>query len=141
MPHPQHHSTFSPSCALGSDHFSRTKELFTIASAVLGVAERPGNGAERQDWASWADSVFGQMEMEADMDVWRGSITRARGRCWVVVGSARAKVLEAALERGEMDVLFSEAAQDARDALTMGEYTCGRFIAKLIIVDFSYFVL
>jgi hypothetical protein len=140
MPHPQHHSTSSPSCVLGSDHFSRPKELFTIASAVLGVAERPENGAERQDWASWADSVFGQMEMEADMDVWRGSITRARGRCWVVVGSARAKVLEAALEKGEMDVLFSEAAQDARDALTMGECSCG-CIAKLIIVDFSYLVL
>jgi hypothetical protein len=122
MPHPENLSTFSLSGVLHPQAGSRSKQLFTIASEVLGVAERMKSGSERQDWASWADSVFGQMKLEAEMDVWRGPITRARGRCWLIVGSARAEKLEVALERGETDVLFSEAAQDARDALTTGEW-------------------
>lgn len=101
-------------------HFSRPKELFTIASEVLGVSERISSVAHREYWAIWADSVFNQMKMEADIDVWRGAVTRARGRCWLVVGSARAEELEEALDRGNMSVLNTRDAEDAREALTMG---------------------
>ena len=119
MPHPQHQVLSSPCAA--SEHFSRPKELFTIASEVLGIAERLENGQHRKYWAAWADSVFSQMKMEADVDVWRGPITRARGRCWLVIGSAGAEPIEANLEAGDTQVLCSEAAEDTRHALTMGE--------------------
>ncbi|KAH8091659.1 hypothetical protein BXZ70DRAFT_952720 [Cristinia sonorae] len=99
-------------------HFSRPKELFTIASEVLGVAERMQSSAHREYWAIWADSVFNQMKMEADIDVWRGPVTRARGRCWLVVGSARAEEIEEALDRGEIGVLATPSADEAREALT-----------------------
>ncbi|KAK7685809.1 hypothetical protein QCA50_011155 [Cerrena zonata] len=58
------------------------------------------------------------MKMEADIDIWRGPVTRARGRCWLIVGSARAEEFEDALERGETGVLRGEDADDAREALT-----------------------
>jgi len=119
MPHPQYHPNVSPSST--SEQFSRPKELYTIASEVVGTAERLEDGEQRQYWAAWADSVFSQMKMEADMDVWRGPITQARGRCWLIIGSARAEVIEANLEAGDMEVLRSEVAQDAREALTMGK--------------------
>jgi hypothetical protein len=119
MPHPQHQATCSPSTT--SEHFSRPKELFTIASEVLGIAERLENGQHRKYWAAWADSVFSQMKMEADKDVWRGPITRARGRCWLIIGSAGAEPIEASLEVGDTQVLHSEAAEDTRHALTMGK--------------------
>lgn len=97
--------------------FSRPKELFTIASDVLGVAERLTSPSNRAYWAKWADSVFNQMKMEADIDVWRGPVTRARGRCWLIVGSARAEELEEALERGDTGVLNSEDAEEAREGI------------------------
>ncbi|KAG5652730.1 hypothetical protein H0H81_003929 [Sphagnurus paluster] len=97
--------------------FSRAKELFTIASEVLLLAEKLPEPAERATWAAWADSVFTQMRMEADMDAWRTQITRARGRCWLAVGSARIEELEAALERGELDLLHGEDAKEAREGL------------------------
>lgn len=121
MPHHKHSTTGSNSSTPSlMESFSRPKELFTVASEVLGVAERLECTSEREYWASWADSVFNQMKMEADMDSWRGPITRARGRCWLIVGSARAEELEGALERGEMDVLLSQQAQEAREGLEMG---------------------
>ncbi len=64
------------------------------------------------------------MKMEADMDLWRGAVTRARGRCWLVVGSSRAEDLEEALERGDLDVLQTEEAEEAREGLMMGTWTC-----------------
>jgi len=100
------------------ESFSRAKELFTVASEVLLLSEKLDIPSERRNWASWADSVFNQMKTEADLEAWRGPITRARGRCWLIVGSARAEELEAALEHGEFDVLQSEDAQDARDGLS-----------------------
>ncbi|KAF8240209.1 hypothetical protein L208DRAFT_1420425 [Tricholoma matsutake] len=100
------------------ESFSRAKELFTIASEVLLLSEKLDIPSERQRWASWADSVFSQMKMEADMDAWRGPITRARGRCWLIIGAARAEELETALEHGEMGVLQSEDAEDAREGLS-----------------------
>lgn len=162
MPHPQHApppASSSPSTSLNSnaaswsmvssssaptpsnaapalqESFSRAKELFTIASEVLLVAEKMEVPSERQYWASWADSVFNQMRMEGDMETWRGPITRARGRCWLIVGSANVEALEDALEAdadakakaksgdksGAGDegggVLQSEDAHEAREAL------------------------
>ncbi|KAI0782814.1 hypothetical protein C8Q75DRAFT_795724 [Abortiporus biennis] len=98
-------------------NFSRPKELYTIASEVLSVAESLPDPNSREYWATWADSVFNQMKMEADMNVWRGSVIKARGRCWLVVGSARSEELEDALERGEENVLLSEEAEVAREGL------------------------
>lgn len=51
------------------------------------------------------------------MEAWRAPIARARGRCCLIVGAARAEELEGALESGNMDVLNTEDAEDARDAL------------------------
>jgi len=51
------------------------------------------------------------------MEVWRAPIARARGRCCLIVGAARAEELEGALESGNIDVLDTEEAEDARDAL------------------------
>ncbi|KAI0820243.1 hypothetical protein BC628DRAFT_1413186 [Trametes gibbosa] len=99
--------------------FSRPKELFTIASEVLGVAERLSSGTQRHYWASWADSVFNQMKNEADMDAWRGPILSARGRCWLVMGSAPVEDMEAALEAGHQEVLHSAEAEEAREGLAM----------------------
>ena len=99
--------------------FSRPKELFTIASEVLGVAERLVSGTHRHYWASWADSVFNQMKNEADMDAWRAPILSARGRCWLVMGSAPVEEMEAALEAGDLDVLHTPEAEEAREGLAM----------------------
>lgn len=123
MPHPRRSQIHQSSSATASpppiqESFSRAKELFTIASEVLLLSEKLDIPSERQRWASWSDSVFSQMKMEADMDAWRGPITRARGRCWLIVGAARAEELEAALEQGKMDVLQSEDAEEAREGLS-----------------------
>ena len=96
------------------DHFSRAKELHTIASEVLLVAEKLEVPSERLHWANWADSVFSQMKMESGRDV-----LRSRGRCRLIAGAAFVEAIEAALEREEMDVLGSEEATDAREDLSM----------------------
>ncbi|KAH9912096.1 uncharacterized protein BXZ73DRAFT_107642 [Epithele typhae] len=127
---PASHAHSSPSPLMGSStgssgpadpllSFSRPKELFTIASEVLGVAERLATPTERQYWAAWADSVFNQMKNEADMDAWRAPILSARGRCWLVMGSAPVEDMESALERGDARVLHSAEAEEAREGLAM----------------------
>ena len=121
--HSRRHRSFSPPAAsTGSStpEFSRPRELFTIATEVLGVAERLAKGAQREYWATQADSVFNQMKMEADMDEWRAAVNAARGRCWLVIGEARAEDMEDALERGDVSVLQSAEADEARDGLAMG---------------------
>lgn len=107
--------------AAGVPEFSRPRELFTIASEVLGVAERLPDGAQRAYWAGWADSVFTQMEMEAahGHEAWRAPVTAARGRCWLVMGSAHSEDLEAALEAGKVEVLDGAEAREAREGLAM----------------------
>ena len=108
---------------LPPETFSRAKELYTIALEVFVLAEKLEVASERATWASWADSVFSQMKMEADMDAWRASITSARGRCHLIVGSALAEAVEASLAGEGMDgeenedVWDCEDARDARDAL------------------------
>lgn len=127
MPHPNHlppasssrTAAPSPPSAVKRppDSFSRAKELFTIGSEVLLISEKLLEPSERQTWGAWSDSIFSQMKMEADMEVWRAPIARARGRCCLIVGAARAEELEGALESGDMDVLNTEDAEDARDTL------------------------
>ncbi|KAI0693379.1 hypothetical protein C8T65DRAFT_760617 [Cerioporus squamosus] len=119
---PSHYASPYAQSSTASDPlvmFSRPKELFTIASEVLGVAERLSSGAQRHYWASWADSVFNQMKNEADMDAWRGPILCARGRCWLVMGSAPVEEMESALEAGDVEVLHSSEAEEAREGLAM----------------------
>jgi hypothetical protein len=95
---------------------SRQSELFTLASEVLLVAGRLDRAEERRRWAAWADAVFNQMHMEADVDAWRTRVVVARGRCSLAIGSARADELEDALERGDRRVLSSKEAEEARTA-------------------------
>jgi hypothetical protein len=109
--------------------FSRQSELFTLASEVLLVAERLDGAEERRKWAAWADAVFHQMHMEADVDTWRGRVFAARGRCSLAIGSTRADELEDALERCDRRVLGSKEAEEARMALTTG------------VCHFLYFIL
>ncbi|KAJ7228873.1 hypothetical protein GGX14DRAFT_692753 [Mycena pura] len=119
MPHPAHAADDAPADA--ARPFSRATELFTIAREVLALAERLPAPAERTRWATWADSVLQQMDLEGDTarDEWRGPVTRARGRCWLVVGTARMEDIEAmAEERGwEDSVLDCEEAGEAREGL------------------------
>ncbi|KAG6889757.1 hypothetical protein C0995_014684 [Termitomyces sp. Mi166 len=114
MPHQVHQAQILP---LGAETFSRAKELFQIASDVLSVAEKLMLPTERHFWATWADGIFNQMKMEADMDAWRGPINRARGRCWLVVGTARAEEFEAAMEESDGSLADSKEAREARDGL------------------------
>ena len=104
--------------------FSRAKELFTIASEVLLFAEKLPEPGQRARWSSWSDSVLTQMKMELSsssdpqpIEVWKGILMKTKGRCCLVSGSARSEEMEEALEKGEMDVLGEERADDARDAL------------------------
>ena len=55
------------------------------------------------------------------MDAWRAPILEARGRCWLVMGSAPVEEggMEERLERGESGVLHSEEAEEAREGLAM----------------------
>ncbi|KAJ7460693.1 hypothetical protein FB451DRAFT_1044838 [Mycena latifolia] len=108
--------------AVAAVPFSRAKELFAIAREVLALAERLPAPGERQRWAAWADSVLTQMDMEGDtaLDAWRGPITRARGRCWLVVGTARMEDIEARAEVSGWDdagVFDDEEAEEAREGL------------------------
>jgi len=105
----------APSCH--PETFSRPRELFNIAYDVLLLSDKFVAPAERLQWSAWADSVFDQMKNEADVGTWCALINSARGRCWLIFGSAGAVMLEPALERGELAVLGSEEAEDARDGL------------------------
>ncbi|KAG7087362.1 hypothetical protein E1B28_013335 [Marasmius oreades] len=122
MPHPEQQAPASGSSLSQLHHFSRAKELFTIASEVLLVSEKLSGPGERRYWASWADSVFDQMKMESSSPsaVYAEKIDHARGRCCLIAGTALAEEFEEALESGEMDVLDSEDAEEAREILTEG---------------------
>ncbi len=67
------------------------------------------------------------MHMEADVDVWRARVGVARGRCWLVIGSAHADEMEDALERGDASVLLGKDAEDARTGLSNGELSLAFF--------------
>jgi len=57
------------------------------------------------------------MKLEADSDVWRGPLNRARARCCLVAGSAGSVLLEPALERGDNSALDGEEAEEAKEYL------------------------
>lgn len=99
--------------------FSRTKELYTIGSEVLLLAEKLDIPSERFQWAGWADGIFSQMKMESISaeQSWKTLITSARGRSCLVMGSARAEEMDSALENGDLSVLKTEEADEARAAL------------------------
>ncbi|KAJ7173588.1 hypothetical protein C8R46DRAFT_1083235 [Mycena filopes] len=99
--------------------FSRSAELFTIAREVLALGERLSAAAERMRWAAWADNVLQQIQSQTDV------VLRTRGRCWLVVGTARVEDMEA-MAWGDDDaqgqqqnsgVLDSEEAEEAREGL------------------------
>ncbi|KAJ7027907.1 hypothetical protein C8F04DRAFT_72629 [Mycena alexandri] len=104
--------------------FSRSSELFTIAREVLAIAEQLPAAAERMRWATWADGVLQQIQVQTHV------VARIRGRCWLVVGTAHVEDIEAMAEtRGWGDrsaqapelqnsgVLDSEEAEEAREGL------------------------
>ncbi|KAF8211347.1 hypothetical protein K438DRAFT_1916289 [Mycena galopus ATCC 62051] len=120
MPHPAHATDDAP-VDPAARPFSRATELFTIAREVLALAERLPDPEERARWATWADSVLQQMDMEGDTTrtEWRGPVTRARGRCWLVVGTAGMEDIEAKADESDWDeVMDTEEADEAREGLT-----------------------
>jgi hypothetical protein len=57
------------------------------------------------------------MESSSPEDSWKVPLTIARGRSNLVAGSAMAEEMDNELERGEMQILDTPDAEDARDAL------------------------
>lgn len=114
-----------PPGLLPGETFSRAKELFTIASEVLDVAERFPDPAARASLAAFADGLLGQMKLEANTEragtyaPWAGAgaIVFARGRASLVVGAAKAEEIEARIEGGDPGVWGCDEAVDGREAL------------------------
>ncbi len=110
---PSSTTTAQPSLTIG------TKELYKIGSDVMLLAEKLDSPSERYRWANWADGIFSQMKMESNHAElsWRIQVATARGRCSLVMGSARAEEMDSELEKGELDVLKTPEAEEARSAL------------------------
>ena len=100
--------------------FCRANELYMIGYEVTCIAEQFEVASERRSWASWADSIFGQLKEEADTDKGRSPIMRARGRCWLIIGNAHAVDLRSAMNNGQTYILHSKEAGEVRQALTRG---------------------
>lgn len=96
------------------------KEIYTIGSEVLSVAEQFRLPSERQHWAASADGVFGQVKIE-DADEWQGPIMKARVRCWTaIVGDTWEDVLK---DKRYFDGwLDSDEAEVARNVLAVGAF-------------------
>ena len=101
----------------------RPRVLYTIANDVMSVAERMPDPATREYWANWSDIVFKQMEMESDVYSWVYATAVGRGRCWLIIGAARAEALEASIESIGEAALQSDEAAEAREALQKCEQT------------------
>ncbi|KJA22837.1 hypothetical protein HYPSUDRAFT_66802 [Hypholoma sublateritium FD-334 SS-4] len=114
-----------PPGLLPGETFSRAKELFTIASEVLDVAERFPAPSARAGLAAFADGLLGQMKLEANTEragtyaPWAGAgaIVLARGRASLVVGAAKAEEIEGRIEAGDAGVWGCDEAVDGREAL------------------------
>jgi hypothetical protein len=100
----------------------RPRVLYTIASDVMSVAERMPDAATREYWANWSDTTFKQMEMESDVRSWVYATAVGRGRCWLIIGAARAEALEVSIDSLDEAALQSEEAAEAREALLKGEH-------------------
>jgi len=101
----------------------RAHTLFTLAEEVLAVAERLDGAEARRRWAEWADAVFVQVCAEVDVEAWRARVDVARGRCSLVTGHVRADEVEDRVERGDVGVLLSKEAEEARAGLSMGKHS------------------
>ncbi|KAI0072397.1 hypothetical protein K474DRAFT_1581489, partial [Panus rudis PR-1116 ss-1] len=118
-------SSSSPSSYTSPSTINSTRTNSIITNSSHTSSPSPSTPSPRIYWAKWADSILNQMKMEADMEAWRwrwkGAVTRARGRCWLVVGSAWAEEVEGRLEISIEDkvreILNSEDAQEAREGL------------------------
>lgn len=124
--------------------FTRGKVLYEVAEEVLLLAEKFDDPEERREWATYADSVFGQIHVsmpyryqeqfsavsssrdtaESRPIISEGMVAKARGRTWLVVGSTIAEIIEERMDQGSetgnnVDSLMqSEEAGEARAALT-----------------------
>jgi hypothetical protein len=98
----------------------RPHVLFTLASEVLALMERLGD-AEAWRGAKWANEIFLQIHLEADVAAWRARIGIARGSCWLITGIAHADEVENVLGHGDGNVLLSEEAEDTRVSFSTGE--------------------
>jgi len=104
----------------------RPRVLYAIASDVMSVAERLPEPAAREYWANWSDVVFRQMEMESDVRSWVYATAVGRGRCWLIIGAARAEALEVSMDSIGEAALQSGGAAEAREALHKGVHTFRR---------------
>jgi hypothetical protein len=109
----------------------RPRVLYTIASDVMSVAERLPDPVAREYWANWSDIVFRQMEMESDVRSWVYATAVGRGRCWLIIGAARAEALEVSIDSMGEAALQSGGAAEAREALHKGEHT---FPSSIVIL-------
>jgi len=100
----------------------RPRVLYTIASDVMSVAERMPDPATREYWANWSDTVFKQMEMESDVRSWVYATAVGRGRCWLIIGAARAEALEVSIDTLGEAALHLDGAAEAREALHKGKH-------------------
>ncbi|KAG6828502.1 hypothetical protein H0H92_007778 [Tricholoma furcatifolium] len=110
MPHSNKGQSLLP------ESFSRAKNIFQIGTEMLNVAEKLPLATERHTWALWADGVYEVMKAE-DTDAWREPINRARGRCWVIMGSSLYEAFEAAMEESDEGITDSPEAKKSRNAL------------------------
>jgi len=55
--------------------------LFTLMSEVLTIMEHLEDAGLCMCWATWANAVFLQMHMEADVDAWCAQLGVVHGRC------------------------------------------------------------
>lgn len=109
-------------------HFSRSGELFAIASEVLGVADRLDSPEDRHRFSLWADSVFNQvLKSSSDTSVeWSTRVTLSRGRCWLNMASSKIEEYEGCMERGDDTILGSPQVAETREELTTGSLISGR---------------
>jgi hypothetical protein len=111
-----------PTLTIGP-HFSRSGELFAIASEVLGVAERLDSPDDRHRFSLWADSIFNQVLKSSPVGGgvdWLTRVNLSRGRCWLNMASSKIEEYEGCMERGDDTILSSPQVVETREELTTG---------------------
>jgi hypothetical protein len=138
-PLPQNTLTIGP-------HFSRSGELFAIASEVLGVAERLDSPEDRHRFSLWADSIFNQvLKSSAGANAeWPTRVALSRGRCWLNMASSKIEEYEGCMERGDDTILSSPQVAETREELTTGPLfssISGSILSELTSFCYSHRVL
>jgi hypothetical protein len=107
----------------------RPRVLYTIATDILGIADRMQSASEREAWAKWADDIFLQMGLEEQTceEDWSHPIAVGRGRCWLIIGSTRFESIENLIENGGQALEY-EPAENAEHALLKGTVTLCPYI-------------